>query len=480
MKKEEILARCIDEVRSGKSTIADCVARYPELRRELTALLEIAAKVKADDTTPSPEFKLRAKRYLFEKMQEPSPKVSSRFSLWPKHALTRVLASVLVGLVVIGAAGGSVVYAAQSSLPGDTLYPVKTGVENLQLALTTNPVAKANLHLKLAQQRINEVTEQVKLDRHFDSQTLDTVKQQLNSAVSELSESKDTKAVDKILSRMSADTLNQQLELEQALTNVPASSQPVLQQAINEIRRGNTLAQIAYANKDYLRSRPSVNDNELSAGPFLVEGTILSIENRAWDIGGTVLQDVHYSGEYPTVGSYVSVQGVVKNGNIFITSVNVNQGTAESTIQSPTTVEGQYNGVDQNGTANISGLPVEINNNAQLQPGDKVRLQDEGISDKVRLKITSKESKQEQDQAGATLSGVLTAVDIPGNTITVNTTGNHITVNIGQSQFEDRGKGNGPSGLFALKNQVGHNIKLEGLYKKGNVLYARNVQINSD
>ena len=43
MKKEEILAICIEEIRSGKSAVEDCIRRYPALEKELRALLEIAA-----------------------------------------------------------------------------------------------------------------------------------------------------------------------------------------------------------------------------------------------------------------------------------------------------------------------------------------------------------------------------------------------------------------------------------------------------
>ena len=57
MKKEEILAICIEEIRSGKSTIEDCVTHYPDLGKELRSLLEIAAGLKPDEVTPSQEFK---------------------------------------------------------------------------------------------------------------------------------------------------------------------------------------------------------------------------------------------------------------------------------------------------------------------------------------------------------------------------------------------------------------------------------------
>ena len=41
MNKAEILANCIEEIRSGKSTIEECVARYPAFGKELYSLLEV-------------------------------------------------------------------------------------------------------------------------------------------------------------------------------------------------------------------------------------------------------------------------------------------------------------------------------------------------------------------------------------------------------------------------------------------------------
>src|SRR5271157_948626 len=201
MKKEEILATCIEEIRSGKSTIEDCINRYPTLGKELRSLLEIAACLTADEVIPSPELKERIKLHLFEEAR-PSPKqLSNRhFWSWLEPTPVKVLASVLLGVLILVAAGSGTVYAAQSSTPGSTLYPVKTGVENIQLALTTSPVAKARLYLHLAQRRINEMTQQVKLNRSINSQSLETVTQQFNKALNKLSLASNQNAINNTLS----------------------------------------------------------------------------------------------------------------------------------------------------------------------------------------------------------------------------------------------------------------------------------------
>jgi hypothetical protein len=471
MKKEEILANCIEEIRSGKSTIEDCMKRYPHLGNELRSLLEIATCLKPDEVTPSSQFKERAKMHLFDEITPSPAKISQPLLRWYQLTSSRVLASVVIGVLILVLAGGSTVYAAQSSLPGDTLYPVKTGVENLQLAITTSPAVKANLYLKFAQQRIDEVQQEVKLNRNVNAQTLAKVQQQFDDTLKELSNSDNTKASNNTLSRLSVVTLNQQVELEQTLASAPQSSQPVIQQILDETRRGNTIAQVAYANQAFLQQQPSVADKKLDAGQFSISGTLLSIQNNTWNVGGTIIENVHLSGKTPPIGSGVELQGLVKDNNTYISQIEVSVNSAE-----PTKVEGQFAGTNQNGTANISGIPVKISNNssAQLNPGDEVQLQ--SGTDDGNLDVTSKNTNANQS---TTLSGVLTAVDAGKGTITVKVTGSQVTINISKARIENKSDSHRMYQLSDLKYSIGHDINLEGLSEKDNLLYASLVKVDT-
>lgn len=466
MKKQEILAKCLEEIRTGKSTVADCASRYPEL----ATILNIAVSIKADDVNPSPEFKLRAKHYVFDNMQDIEPAFSSGFSLWPKHVSTRILASIAVVLVIFGAAGGSVVYAAQSSLPGDALYPVKTGVENLQVAVTPSPAAKANLHLIMVQRRINEIAQVIGRKQSVNSQTKEAIEQELDSAVNELNQSKDTQTVNKVLSRMVSNTLSQRLKLEQIEGNETQSNQQITHEIINEIQRGNNIAQVAYANSDFLKSRPSVIDTELDAGLFQVEGNLLSIQDGTWNIGGKILHGIHNYGKQPSVGNRVVLQGLVKGDQIYVSSIGVSGNTAD-----PTTVEGDYEGTNQNGTANIGGLSIVVDNSTQLQSGERVQLQDS--NGKGQFDVTESGSKPNQAETVTTLSGVLAEVDISSGTITVNASGNQITINVGESRIVNRNRVGQTISLAGLNRFLGNDVTITGLYESNNILFAREVRI---
>jgi hypothetical protein len=470
MKKEEILANCIEEIRSGKSTIEQCVSRHPKLGEELRSLLQIATSLKPDEVTPSLEFKQRAKRRLLAEIQPLPEKVSASPLRWYSLSPVRLTAGVLIALLVLAAAGGSTVYAAQSSLPGDVLYPVKTGAEDIQLAVTWGTEAKADLRLKLAQRRIDEATQQAELNRTINVQALDTVERQFNDAIKELSGSNDTAATNKILSRLSTATLNQQVQLQQALANAPEASKPALKHALEITRRGNLVANVAYANHDFLERQPSVLDQKLDAGQFNVDGTLLTIQNETWNVGGVIIENVHSPGEVPPIGSRVKLEGLVKGNEVFITRLEVSEGPQE-----PTKVEGQFEGTHQNGTADIAGISVKISDNtsAQLKPGDKVQLQGDHANGK--LDVTNKESKQDENREATTLNGNLMAVNVNGGTITIESAGSQTVVNVTEAQIgSDSGRA---LNLSDLNHLIGQYIRLDSVYKKGGLLFARQVRV---
>ena len=85
--------------------------------------------------------------------------------------------TLIASLVVVFLAGGSVVLA-QSSLPGQPLYPVKRGVENVKMVFVDKD-EKPKVEKKLAETRIDELKEAAKAED----------KQAATSAVKEVEES---------------------------------------------------------------------------------------------------------------------------------------------------------------------------------------------------------------------------------------------------------------------------------------------------
>jgi Domain of unknown function (DUF5667) len=72
-------------------------------------------------------------------------------------ALARLLVGMVLASALLLSGTGIMVAAAQEALPGDVLYPVKTTDEAFQLAISSGAIAKAELHLRFAQNRVNEI-----------------------------------------------------------------------------------------------------------------------------------------------------------------------------------------------------------------------------------------------------------------------------------------------------------------------------------
>lgn len=70
----------------------------------------------------------------------------------------KMLTSLLLILTLLSGSAGTT-YAAQSALPGDTLYPVKIASEKVQSAIMVNDVKETELHSKFAERRLNEIAE---------------------------------------------------------------------------------------------------------------------------------------------------------------------------------------------------------------------------------------------------------------------------------------------------------------------------------
>ena len=153
----DILDDCIDRVLQGES-MEQCLARYPEQAAELEPLLRVAlsARKTSSAVEPRPDFKARVRHevqsQLRSKGRKPEPKRAPVLHSMPRWAMAAVT---LVFVVLL--AGTTTVAASSGSLPGDTLYPVKTATEQVQMRLTFSKAAKAKLQASLAERRVREI-----------------------------------------------------------------------------------------------------------------------------------------------------------------------------------------------------------------------------------------------------------------------------------------------------------------------------------
>src|SRR5579883_925455 len=136
----DLVLLCLDDIRTGRRTLAACVEQYPELAAELRSLAPVASELRAPETPAlDPAAKGRVRNQLLAAISSnghhPAEDRHMLASLRPLWWRPRWLVAI-GGAVAALAAGGAVVYAAQGAPPQSPLYPVRTAVQVVAHAVT--------------------------------------------------------------------------------------------------------------------------------------------------------------------------------------------------------------------------------------------------------------------------------------------------------------------------------------------------------
>ena len=121
------------------------------------------------EITPSQEWKEKSRDMVLSQIRQTSAwkesgthhqsKLGGAFNLvFAKYVLKPVAISVLAIAVVTSSVFGTA-QAAQAALPGDSLYPIKLGIENAQVSLAFSEEKKTELEISFANTRLEEVVE---------------------------------------------------------------------------------------------------------------------------------------------------------------------------------------------------------------------------------------------------------------------------------------------------------------------------------
>ena len=149
------LEECLQALKE-KRNLQDILRRYPEERDELIGMLRLSIDLNAlGAPAPDPAFRLRARNQMLALAGRRRQAQQRNTLRWlPRPAARLALAGAMaVGLV---AAGLTAAAASNNSLPGDPLYGVKLGVEQVQLAASFDSASRARLQLHFADLRLSE------------------------------------------------------------------------------------------------------------------------------------------------------------------------------------------------------------------------------------------------------------------------------------------------------------------------------------
>lgn len=209
---EERLNVCIEALRAGRLTLAQCLELYPEdaprLQPLLLTVIEVSTALHVD---PDPEFARRAReRFRIatgERLQEAFAQVQPTYGLLegarrrfleaarqmlpPPRTAARPLASpfwlrlpspalagALAVLLAFFSFAGYTFATAQHALPGDWNYPVKRATEQARLALAFDDETRHNLEIAFAEERLEEVERLARRDGHVTASALQNLQRQ--------------------------------------------------------------------------------------------------------------------------------------------------------------------------------------------------------------------------------------------------------------------------------------------------------------
>jgi len=143
-----------------------------------------------------------------------------------------------ITILVLGILFGSsfTVYAAQSSLPGETLYAVKSFSEDVRLSLTTSSQDKLNLILDYTNRRADEINQLAARGKALPEQTSKRYQNELESAL-QLAADMNDEQMQHALGQIKRQAERQGMTLEELITGLPDQAGPAiihLQQRLQE------------------------------------------------------------------------------------------------------------------------------------------------------------------------------------------------------------------------------------------------------
>jgi hypothetical protein len=147
---------CLERMRRGESN-ETCVLDYPSEAEELEQLLIAAMYTRSTFQPPAlaPEARQKIRRQLQQAVAARQQAPRRTIASWARPFAMRFALAFVIALLSLG--GG--VAAAQSSLPGSSLYQLKRASEDVRLMLASDPTQRAMLHLDFAAARSAEMLE---------------------------------------------------------------------------------------------------------------------------------------------------------------------------------------------------------------------------------------------------------------------------------------------------------------------------------
>ena len=273
MKKfEDILVQCIEDIKAGRCSLEDCLARYPSISKQLEPLLRIAVEIReAPDVKPSTAFKVRARVQLMEQIHaKRTAKKSQRFFLGSGVRQTwyagwlKTVAIVVAIVLAVSALGAGTAYASQESLPGDALYPVKLGTEQVRRVLTIDDIARVELELTFTDIRLEEMEALTNKDSNRTPMAVNGYEKNIAMAIEKAEQTRDSGVSASALETVALAISNHLSVLDRIEDSVPEAVKEAIKQAKEIAIREQVKALRSLARKSPVRAA-EININNMQS-----------------------------------------------------------------------------------------------------------------------------------------------------------------------------------------------------------------------
>ena len=167
VKIEEVLEICVEKIRTGQTTIEGCAQEFPQYQTELREMLPMVAPLKSlEQIKPSPIFSKNAGVRLASKLPDKSVtfwgivcRIFTTEQAQPirRFRMIQPIVAVLLAVSMLVASP----FAAQATAPGDLLYGLDRGIEQVILGLTADPDKEIFLRMQFATERLEEASQKL-------------------------------------------------------------------------------------------------------------------------------------------------------------------------------------------------------------------------------------------------------------------------------------------------------------------------------
>lgn len=249
LRTEEILDDCITRLQNGDDGIKALRRDFPQQAQELAPLAEIARQMQSVFHAPaaSADFAHNSKIRLLNRLraaQTPTTAAKRRMPAVKRLSWrpARAIATLVITFALLLTSTG-VARASSDALPGDVLYPVKRGVEEIRLAITFSESGDAELLNDFTTERVDEIEALILTgrDEYLDEalEDYEVMLDRLVTQVTQLSQSEDQKSLD----RLALSLLHQVEVLERVKANAPDDVQVKMEEVKEQTQHGKDVVE---------------------------------------------------------------------------------------------------------------------------------------------------------------------------------------------------------------------------------------------